>query len=479
MMKISIKTVGLISGPVLFLLISRLSYLESLSPQAWDVLGIAAWMITWWVTEATPMAIAALLPVVAFPALGVLDLTQSTAPYANPVIFLFMGGFFIALGLEEHGLHRRISLNLIKLTGTSANGIIFGFMLATGFLSMWISNTATTIMMLPIATTVINLLEQTVDNKKGLGLFSLSLMLGIAYAANIGGIATIIGTPPNVVFAGYAKQLLNIEIDFSRWMLIGIPISSTLLLLTFLILTQLLYRNKLGKMASASQLIDSELKNLGTMGREEKLVAFIFGLTAFMWIFKLPINTFLGNDILNDTATAIIGGILMFAVPVNFKKGYGLIPWEATTRLPWGILLLFGGGMTLAKAMESTGLINIIADLVAQNPMSSIFVYLILISSMLFLTELMSNVALATMYIPVVIGIANGLGMSPLLLTIPMAMAASCAFMMPISTPPNAIVFSSGHIQMKQMIKTGFILNILSIIILLTAAYSIIKWVFG
>ena len=478
-MKISIKTLGLILGPVSFILISRLSYLDSLSPQAWDVLGIGAWMVTWWVTEATPMAVAALLPIVTFPALGVFDLTQATAPYANPVIFLFMGGFFIALGLEEHGLHKRISLNLIKLTGTSANGIIFGFMLATGFLSMWISNTASTIMMLPIAATVISLLKRTVDDKKGLDLFSLSLMLGIAYAANIGGIATIIGTPPNVVLAGYAKQLLNIEIDFSKWMLIGIPISSTMLLLTFFFLTQVLYRNKLGKIVSASRLIDSELKNLGNMGREEKLVAIIFGLTAFMWIFKLPINALLGNDILNDTATAIIGGILMFAVPVNIKKGYGLVPWEATKRLPWGILLLFGGGMTLAKAMESTGLINIIADLVAHNPMSSILVYLILIGSMLFLTELMSNVALATMYIPVVIGIANGLGMNPLLLSIPMAMAASCAFMMPISTPPNAIVFSSGHIRMSQMIKTGFILNILSVIILLIAAFSIIKWVFG
>lgn len=477
-MKISIKSIGLISGPVLFVLISQLSYIDSLSPQAWHVLGIAAWMITWWVTEATPMAVAALLPIVMFPALGIFDLTQATSSFANPVIFLFMGGFFIALGLEEHGLHIRISLNLVKLTGTNANGIILGFMLATGFISMWISNTASTIMMLPIAATVITLLKQTVDDKKGMELFSLSLMLGIAYAANIGGIATIIGTPPNVVFAGYAKQMLNIDIDFSKWMLIGVPISGILLIITYLFLTKVLYRNKLGKMASASMIIDTELKNLGRMGREEKKVAMIFGLTAFLWIFKLPVNKLLGHEILNDTATAIIGGILMFAVPVNLKKGISLLPWEATKRLPWGILLLFGGGITLAKAMETTGLIQIIADLVAENQMSSVLVYLILIGSMLFLTELMSNVALATIYIPVVIGIANGLGMNPLLLSIPVAMAASCAFMLPISTPPNAIVFSSGHIQMKQMIRTGFILNILSVLVLLAAVYTIIKWVF-
>ncbi len=478
-MKISIKSIGLILGPVLFILISQLDYLESLSHDAWNVLGVAAWMVTWWVTEATPIAIAALLPIVAFPALGIFTLEQATGSYANPVIFLFMGGFFIALGLEEHGLHRRLALNLVRFTGTSANGIIFGFMLATGFLSMWISNTAATIMMLPIASTVVNLINQTVENKKGMAFFSLSLMLGIAYSANIGGISTIIGTPPNVVFAGYARELLNLKIYFSTWMLIGVPISATLLLITFFIITQVLYRNKLGRMASASQIIKSELKSLGKMGTEEKLVAIIFGVTAFMWIFKLPINGLLGKEILNDTATAMIGGILIFAVPKNFKKGIGLVPWKATRRLPWGILLLFGGGLTLAKAMETTGLINIIADLVTDYKMNPVFIYLILIVSMIFLTELMSNVALATMYLPVVIAIATGLGLNPLLLSIPMAMAASCAFMMPISTPPNAIVFSSGHIQIKNMISAGFILNIISVIILTVSAFTIIKWVFG
>jgi sodium-dependent dicarboxylate transporter 2/3/5 len=304
-------------------------------------------------------------------------------------------------------------------------------------------------------------------------------MLGIAYSANIGGMATIIGTPPNVVFVGYAEQMLNTEIDFSKWMLIGLPISSALMLITFILLTKLLYRNNLGNMSSALNLINAETKKLGSMSKEEKMVSVIFTLTALMWIFKLPINNLIGRPILNDTATAMIGGILMFVVPPNLKSGIGLVPWDATKRLPWGILLLFGGGMAIAKAMESTGLIQIIADVVAQNPMSSIFVYIILIGSMLFLTELMSNVALATIYIPVVIGIANGLGMNPLLLAIPVAMAASCAFMMPISTPPNAIVFSSGHIRVRQMIKAGFLLNLISVLILVLAAFTIIDWVFG
>ena len=478
-MKISVKTIGLILGPVLFFIISRLSFNESLSPEAWKVLGVAAWMVTWWVTEAAPMAVAALLPIVAFPALGIFTLTEATSPYANSVIFLFMGGFFIALGLEEHGLHRRLAMNLINLTGTSANGIILGFMLATGFLSMWISNTAATIMMLPIASTVISLVDQTVENKKGLSLFSLAMMLGIAYSANIGGISTIIGTPPNVVFAGYAKELIGVDIDFSKWMLIGIPISGILLISTYVLLTQILYRNGLGKMNSVSLLIGSELKKLGKMSHEEKLVAAIFGLTAFLWIFKLPLNRIIGKELLNDTATAIIGGILIFAVPKDFKNGINLVPWEATRRLPWGILLLFGGGLTLAKAMETTGLINVIADLVSNNSMAPVLVYLVLISSMLFFTELMSNVALATMYIPVVIAIAGGLELNPLLLSIPMAMASSCAFMLPVSTPPNAIVFSSGHISIRQMIKTGFTLNVFSIILLLAASFSLIRWVFA
>jgi sodium-dependent dicarboxylate transporter 2/3/5 len=478
-MKISVKIIGLILGPLFFVIISLLNFAGSLGPEAWKVLGIATWMVIWWVTEATPMAVVALLPIVIFPATGIFTMTEATAPYANPVIFLFMGGFFIALGLEEHGLHRRLALNLVKFTGTGANGIILGFMLATGFLSMWISNTAATIMMLPLASTVINIIGKNADDKKGLSLFSIALMLGIAYSANVGGISTIIGTPPNVVFTGYAKELLNTQIDFSSWLIVGFPISAILLFLTFFLLTQVLYRSRLGRMTYASKMIDSELKSLGRMSSEEKLVAFVFGLTAFMWIFKLPINKLLGKEILNDTATAIIGGILIFTIPRDFRKGIGLVPWEATRRLPWGILLLFGGGLTLAKAMETTGVIDVIANLVAGNRMSAMFVYLIMIGSMLLLTELMSNVALATMYIPVAIGIASGLGMDPLLLSMPMAMASSCAFMMPISTPPNAIVFSSGHIQINQMLYTGLILNIISVAILLAASFTIIRWVFG
>lgn len=436
-------------------------------------------MITWWITESAPIAVTALLPIILLPILKVFTVPQATAPYASPIIFLFMGGFFIALGLEEHNLHKRIALNLVRLIGTSANRIILGFMLATGFLSMWISNTASTIMMLPIAVTVVTLLKDTGADARKFHLFALALMLGIAYSANIGGMATIVGTPPTVVFVGYANELLDTEIDFSRWLLIGLPISGMLLFITYVILTKVMFRNNLGKIEAGEQLIKSEVKALGPMSKEEKLVTAIFSLTAFLWIFKMPINNLVGFSLLNDTSTAMIGGSLMFIAPTDFRTGKGLVPWDATKRLPWGILLLFGGGMTLAKAMETTGIIQVIADIVEQNPMSSLAVYVILIGSMLFLTELMSNVALATVYIPVVIGIARGLEMDPLVLSIPVALAASCAFMMPISTPPNAIVFSSGHIRIKDMIRAGFLLNIISIILLTLASFTIIKAVFS
>lgn len=478
-MKISFKIVGLILGPILFGLALTMQSSDYLTPTAWQVLGVALWMVTWWISEAAPMAVTALLPIVLFPALGVFTLKAATAPYASPIIFLFMGGFLIALGLEEHGLHKRIALGLIKITGTSANGIILGFMIATAFLSMWISNTATTIMMLPIAVSVINLVKHDSLETKGFNNFAIALMLGIAYAANIGGVATIIGTPPNVVFVGYAEEILHTEIGFADWMMVGVPVSIFLLFLTYLMLTRVIHRNNLGKMSKAEALITKEFEALGNWKKEEKIVAIIFGLTAFMWIFKAPLNDVIGVSLLNDTVTAMIGGILMFVIPLDFKSEKQLLHWKATQRLPWGILLLFGGGMTLAKAMEHAGLVNIIAELISQNHFSVLLIFVILITTMLFMTELMSNVALATIFIPIVMAIAVGANINPLLLSIPVAMAASCAFMMPISTPPNAIVFSSGHIKMTQMVRVGIWLNILSVLVLLGASFSLVEWIFG
>ena len=477
------KVIGLILGPVLFILLSNLES-QGLSPEAWKVMGLGFWMITWWATEATPIPVTALLPIIVYPLSGVASVVDATAPYASPIIFLFMGGFLIALGLEKHNLHRRIALNLIKITGTHANGIILGFMISTAFLSMWISNTATTVMMLPIAMSVIGLLESSDkrltegSHQKAFSMFSLALLLSIAYSANVGGTATIIGTPPNVVLVGYLNEFLDYEVEFSRWLLIGIPISLVLLGGIYVLLTYVLFPSRLGEIEGSKQVIQQQLRDLGNLSKEEKLVTFVFLLTAFGWIFKKYINMAIGADLLNDTVTAMTGGILMFLMPVNLKKGEFLMKWSDTINLPWGILILFGGGLSLARGMESTGLIQLIGESIAGNDFSIVILTTLLITTMLFMTEVMSNVALTTIFIPVVIGIAQGLNIEPIALAIPVALASSCAFMMPISTPPNAIVFASGRIKIKQMMRAGFILNIVSILILAIAAFTIIKWVF-
>lgn len=387
----------------------------------------------------------------------------------------------IALALEKHTLHERIALNLIKLTGTSGNGIILGFSLATGFLSMWISNTATAIMMLPIAVSVIDLLK---NNKREISTasdkneqnFALGLMLSIGYIASIGGMATIIGTPPNVVFAGFAKQFYNHEVAFGKWMLIGLPVATLLGVSCYWIITRILFPNHLSTIPGSEQLIEQKLKALGKLRKEEKRVLLIFMLTACGWIFQMPLNNVFGSDVLNDTNVAIAGGLLMFLMPIHFSSHQFILHWSDTQKLPWGILLLFGGGICLAKGMESTGIITMVGTTIAASThISPPLLMLVLILVTVLLTEFMSNVALVTIFIPVVFAIADGLGVNPLVLGLPVTFAASCAFMFPISTPPNAIVFASGHIKMKNMIRAGLLLNVASIIIIFLLSWAFLE----
>ena len=450
------------------------AYLEN---DAWSVLAVASWMITWWVTEAVPIPITALLPLVLFPLTGVFDVKTATAPYGSPIIFLFMGGFMLALAMEKHNLHKRIALNLIRITGTNGNGIILGFMIATAALSMWISNTATAVMMLPIALSVVNLLQNGNDSQN-FNKFKLALLLSIAYSANIGGMGTIIGTPPNVVLVGYMESFYGHGIDFFDWMLVSVPVVIVLIFVTYLLLVKVLYPNKLGAIDGADALLSKELEALGSWTKEQRLVAIIFGLTAAGWVFKKQINLMIGEPILNDTVTAMAGGIAMFCVPVN-EEGVLLMNWNAMKELPWGILILFGGGLCLAKGMEISGIVNLLAEAASNNDGVAIWIVIAMLTTiMLFMTEVMSNVALTTIMIPVVLGIANGLGIEPIYLAAPVTMAASCAFMMPISTPPNAVVFSSGYVRMRDMMKAGVVLNIISILILVLVSVTLLKWVF-
>lgn len=476
----SYKVIGLLTGPLLFWGINAILSVEGLDDQAIRVIAVAAWLVVWWMTEAVPLPVTALLPLVLFPLLGIFSIQEAAAPYASPIVFLFMGGFIIALAMEKRNLHRRIALNLIRLTGTDANGIILGFMLATAFLSMWISNTATTVMMLPIALSVINLLrDDSLTDHPGYRKFALGLMLCIAYSANIGGTTTIIGTPPNVVLVGYMQEFYQREITFGRWLLLGIPVCVILLSGTYWMVTRVLFPHRLGRLAGSGTLMTDKLRALGTMSRAEKRVALVFGLTAFGWVFQTNINDWLGEKYLDNTIVAMAGGILMFIVPANLRKQEYLLDWESTTRLPWGILLLFGGGLCLAKGMETTGLVQWVGDRIAGgSEMSLWWLILLLTAFMLFMTEIMSNVALVVIFVPVVFGIADGLGIEPLYLAVPVTLASSCAFMMPVSTPPNAVVFSSGYIRIGEMARAGFLLNILSIIVLVVLTLTVVRWVY-
>ncbi|WPP48302.1 SLC13 family permease [Catalinimonas niigatensis] len=478
-----IKAATLLAGPLVFLIILTTVEIEGLSTGATQVIALALWMVIWWMTEAVPLPVTALLPLILFPILDIFSTAEAAAPYASPIVFLFMGGFLIALAMEKRNLHTRIALNIISVTGTHANGIILGFMMATAFLSMWISNTATAVMMLPIALSVVDLLQDSKEGSlpsKGYRRFALSLMLGIAYAANIGGTTTIIGTPPNVVFLGYMQEFYQRDMEFGRWLFIGIPVCITLLTITYLLMTKVLFPHGLSKLAGSDHLIKDKLSELGPMSRAEQLVAAIFFLTAACWIFQSSINDLLGGDYLDNTIVAMAGGVLMFITPTSLKRQEFVLDWKSTERLPWGILLLFGGGLCLAKGMESSGIVQLVGDKIAGSSEISLWLLLLLLTTfMLFMTELMSNVALTVIFLPVVLGIADSLGVNPLYLAIPVTLAASCAFMMPISTPPNAVVFSSGHIRMFDMVKAGFFLNLISILVLLLVGLTLVRWVYG
>ncbi|MFN7118466.1 MAG: SLC13 family permease [Saprospiraceae bacterium] len=475
------KRIGLFLGPVLFLILLLIPAPNGLSPAAWKVVALAAFMIIWWVTEAMPLPVTALLPIIFLPLLGVSDLKTATAPYANPVVYLFFGGFMIALAMEKWHLHRRIALNIVKLVGTNANGIIFGFFLATFFLSMWISNTATTVMMLPIALSVINLLTQEAEGQQEdvrKQHFALGIMLAITYASSIGGMGTVIGTPPNVVAAGYLRETFNYEVSFAQWIMVAFPFSLAMLFISYFLIVNVFYRNKLGRFEGAEQLIEREVHALGKMNPGEQRTLIVFIITALLWMLRVPINSFIPGLKLSDEGIAIMAAVTLFVIPIHFKKGHHVLEWKDTEKLPWGILLLFGGGLSLADALAETGIIKLIGDQFAGYANNEWLVVAGLVAVSVFLTEIMSNVAQVTVFLPVVGAMAQGMQMNPFEVCIPVTLAASAGFMLPMSTPPNAIVFASGHVKIGQMVKVGFWLNLISIILIVLIVYPLVKWMF-
>ncbi len=465
--KQQLKFIALFSGIAVSLLLYFVNPF-GVSPAAAKVLAIAGLMITWWVTEALPMPVVALVPLILFPLLKISKLDETAAPYANPVIFLFMGGFMLGLAIEKWNLHRRIALNIVRLTGTSGDRIVLGFILATGLLSMWLSNTATTMMMFPIALSVIHVMKENNSGEGNIRNFSLTIMLAIAYASNIGGIATIIGTPPNVAYVGYIQKKYNYDVDFVNWMLICTPLALLLLAVLYLVMVKWLFPNRIKSDDGTKELIRNEVQQLGPVSVAEKRVLFIFIGTAFLWITRDIINQAQSWFKLDDTIIAVMCAVALFICPSGSKEENkdSLLEWGDTSKMAWGILLLFGGGICLAGALEKAGLMQQLGVWLAQFSGNGFLLVLVIVTVSLFISEVMSNVAQVIVFAPVVSSLADALGMNPLLLGIPMTLAASCAGMMPMGTPPNAIVFASGHIKLRQMTKAGFIMNIIAVILI-------------
>ena len=469
---LKVKKIGFFIGPLLFLLFHFFG-----GNLLFTTLGIASWMVTWWVTEVVSISVTALLPLVLFPIFGVLDFAKVASSYGHKIIFLFMGGFIIALAMEKWKLHKRIALGIIGKTGNSATGILLGFMLATAGISMWISNTATAVMMLPIAVSVNEIITRANGSNPLIKKFSLALFLGIAYAANIGGIATIIGTPPNAVLASVLSDQLDIELGFAQFMMVGVPTAIIMLIVTYRVLGYGL--RKQIEFVDIQPIIREEKAKLGKLGKEETIVLIVFICTALLWIFRNPINHLLGLSLLNDYIISMTGGLAMFIIPSSFKEGKHILIWEDMKKLPWGILILFGGGLALAGAMEHSGIIAAISSWIENLNYTHLGIYLlILIAISLFLTEVMSNVALTTIFIPVVLGISSGLSANAIHFAIPAALAASFAFMLPVSTPPNAIVFSSGYITIGQMVRKGVILNVIGVLLLWLVGSYLLPFVY-
>ncbi|MET1259088.1 DASS family sodium-coupled anion symporter [Flagellimonas sp. DF-77] len=472
------RKLGLAIGPLIFLIVLNLP-LVLVSEQGDAVIAVALWMLVWWITEAVSISVTALLPLLLFPLLKILPIAEVGANYGSPIVFLFFGGFVMALALEKVNLHKRIALNIIKLTGTTPNKVVLGFMIATASLSMWISNTASTVVMLPIALSVIRLLIDDADGfTKNDQNFALSVMLGIAFSANAGGIATVIGTPPNSVMIGLLENEYNIQISFLKWMSLGLPFSLLLITITYFVLVKWMFPNKNLQFNASKEVIQEELHKLGPTSGKEKMVLIIFGITVFLWIFRTLINTIFPTLGLSDTMISIFAAIALFAVPYNLKQGDFIIKWKDTSKLAWGILILFGGGLALAKGMSVSGIVDLVAGAIAGSDISILLTASLLILLMLFMTELMSNVALVAVLAPVVAGIAIGLGLPILYLLIPVTMASSCAFMLPMATPPNAIVFASGYVKVPQMARVGIVLNLISVGLLILVFQFVIPLLF-
>ncbi|MBG6218490.1 sodium-dependent dicarboxylate transporter 2/3/5 [Arthrobacter sp. CAN_A6] len=470
------KRIGLAAGVLLAVLVYFVLPADLAQPARLTA-AIASLMAVWWMTEAVPLAVTALLPLVLFPAFNVAPIDDVAPPYANPIIFLFMGGFLLALALQRWNLHRRIALATVLLVGTKPKMLIAGFMIATGFLSMWVSNTATAVMMIPIGLSVITLVTESGDGTGPPKNFSIALMLGIAYAASIGSLGTIIGTPPNALMVGYLAENHDITVGFGQWMLVGVPMSVVFMAIAWFLLTSVIYKPEMDEIPGGRQLIRSEYKKLGSMSTGEKQVLVVFVLAAAAWI-SVPL-LWPGSNIA-DAVIAMAVAVILFLLPADFRKGIPLLDWSSAKALPWDILILFGGGLALSAQFGSSGLSEWIGTKVAGlEALPLVLLIAVTAGLVLLLTELTSNTATAATFLPLIGGVATGLGIDVMLLVIPVAIAATCAFMLPVATPPNAIAFASGHVQISDMVRAGAWLNLIALVLTTLTTLTLATWVFS
>ncbi len=486
------KRIGLLLGPLLFVCTLLFFHPEGLKPEANAILASTLWIAVWWITEPIPIAVTSLLPIVLFPLTGGLSLNDTTASYGHRYVFLYIGGFILAIAIERWNLHKRIALTIINFIGTNVKSIILGFMLATAFLSMWISNTATSVMMLPIGMAIVAQLRDnpsTIENENLI--FGKSLMLAIAYSASIGGMATLIGTPPNIVLAGIVKDTYGVEITFSKWIMFGLPISIILLAICWKYLTEFAFTFKQKSFPGGKAEISRQLKALGKTSYEEKNVLLVFMATAVAWIARSPIQKYVKSTFENpddfqlttiskvdDTIIAIIAGVVLFLLPASKEKKRALVTWEEAVKLPWGILLLFGGGLALAQGFKISELANWIGgQMTLLDGVALIFLLAVLVAAVNFLTEITSNLATTAMILPILAPLALAIEVHPYILMVGATVAASCAFMLPVATPPNAVVFGSGYLKISDMVKVGIWMNIISIILLTLITYFVLPYI--
>ena len=475
--------IGRVTGVLLFIAILALPAPAGLEPAAWRTAAVAALMAAWWFTEAIPIPATALVPVVLFPLLGVGTIRETAEPYANPIIFLFLGGFLLAAAMQRWNLHRRIAFGIVRRTGTRPSGLMAGFMVATALLSMWVSNTATAVMMMPIGLSVVGVLSAAEsESAEGAGEdlhggLAVALLLGIAYAASIGGLGTLVGTPPNAFLAAYMKETYGIDVGFARWMLVGLPLVAVALPAAWWLLTRVIFRVGDAEIPGAARALRREEAGLGAIRPAERRVAAVFLLTGLLWVTRPLLERFLPG--LSDAGIAMTGGLSLFLLPSG-EPGRPLLDWEDARHVPWGVLILFGGGLSLATAIDRTGLSVRIGEAAAGIASWPTPVFALLVTaSIIMLTEVTSNAATTATVLPVLAAVSVQAGIDPLPIAVSAALAASCAFMLPVATPPNAIAYASGRVRVADMTRAGLWLNVLMIVLVTLWATFVVPLVFG